>query len=206
MSTAASKLIAGASSALLASAPALASEWDIDPAHSQAQFSVRHMMVSTVRGQFDKVSGTVSLDDRDPGRSKVEVTIDASSIDTREPKRNEHLKSADFFDVAKYPTLSFRSTKVEKVGSQLRITGELTMHGVTRPVVLISDGLSEPQKNPWGQTVRGASATGKLSRKEFGLTWNKALESGGVVVGDEVQLQIDVELVAKAPAAPSAAK
>ena len=190
--------------ALASSTPALASDWEIDAAHSTAQFSVRHMMVSTVRGHFQKVSGIASLDDRDLTRSKVEVTIDAASIDTREAKRDEHLKSPDFFDVAKYPTIAFRSTKVEKAGAGYKVTGDLTIHGVTKPVVLTVDSVTAPQKNPWGKLVRGASATGKLNRKDFGLTWNKALESGGVLVGDEVNLQIDVELAAKtADAAPS---
>lgn len=191
-------LLITALAALASSAPALASDWEIDAAHSSAQFSVRHMMVSTVRGQFQKISGTVSLDDRDLTRSKVEVTIDAASIDTRDAKRDGHLKSPDFFDVAKYPTITFRSTKVEKAGDGYKLTGDLTLHGITRPIVLSVAGVTAPQKNPWGKLVRGASATGKLNRKDFGLTWNKALESGGVLVGEEVELQIDVELAAKA--------
>lgn len=195
-----------ASAALAASAPALASDWEIDPAHSTAQFSVRHMMVSTVRGQFQKVSGVASLDDKDLTRSKVEVTIDVASIDTRDAKRDGHLKSPDFFDVAKYPTITFRSTKVEKAGSGYKLTGDLTLHGITRPIVLMVDSVTAPLKNPWGKLVRGASATGKLNRKDFGLTWNHALESGGVLVGEEVGLQIDVELTAKAADAASASK
>jgi polyisoprenoid-binding protein YceI len=186
---------------VLASAgTALASDWEIDPTHSNAQFSVRHMMVSTVRGQFGKVTGTVNLDDKDLTHSKVQVTIDASSVDTREPKRDTHLKSPDFFDVAKYPNITFTSTKVEKgAKGKLKVTGDLTMHGVTKPVVLAVDTPSAAIKNPWGKNVRGTSATATINRKDWGLGWNKALEAGGVLVGDEVQIQIDAELTEKAP-------
>lgn len=196
-----------ASSLLAASsADALAGEWEIDPVHSAVQFSVRHMMVSTVRGRFEKVSGTVSLDEQDPTRSAIDITIDATSINTHESKRDAHLKSADFFDVATYPTITFKSTRIEKAGSgKLKATGNLTMRGVTKAVTLLVTGPTAAVKNPWGQRVRGASATGKLDRRQWGLTWNKALEVGGVLVGDTVNLQIDVELVAKAeaPAAPA---
>jgi polyisoprenoid-binding protein YceI len=184
---------------------ALAAEWDVDPVHTTAGFSVRHLAVSTVHGQFNKVSGKVDLDDKDITKSTVEVSIDVSSIDTHDAKRDGHLKSPDFFDAAKFPTMSFKSTKVEKAGKEkLKVTGELTLHGVTHPVVLTVEGPTPAIKNPWGVTVRGVSATGKLSRKDWGLTWNKALETGGVLVGDEITLQIDAELDAKAPA--SAAK
>ena len=171
-----------------------ASDWQIDPSHSTAQFSVRHMMVSNVRGEFGKLSGQVQLDDADLTKSSVEATIDATSINTREPMRDAHLKSPDFFDVAKYPTLTFKSTQVKKAGNKLAVTGELTMHGVTRPVTLDVQ-LTQEVKSPFGDTRRGASATGKINRKDFGLNWNKAIEAGGVLVGEEVTLTIDVELV-----------
>jgi len=155
-------------------------------------------MVSTVRGQFKAVRGTALLDERDLTRSQINVEIDSASIDTREEKRDAHLRSADFFDVAKYPKLSFRSTRIERAGDGFKLTGELTMHGVTHPVTLLVDSLSSPTKDPYGRLVRGVSATGKLNRKDWGLGWNLPLETGGVVVGEEVKLQIDAELVAKA--------
>jgi polyisoprenoid-binding protein YceI len=186
--------------ALATGGSALASEWKIDPSHSAAQFSVKHMMVSTVRGQFQKMTGTVNLDDQDATKSAVDITIDASSIDTREPKRDGHLKSPDFFDVAKFPTITFKSTKIEKTGAdKFKVTGDLTMHGQTHPVTLNVEGPGPATKSPWGAPVRGVTATGKLSRKDWGLTWNKALEAGGVLVGDEVTLQIDAELQPKSP-------
>jgi polyisoprenoid-binding protein YceI len=185
---------------------ARANEWQIDPAHTTAEFSVKHMMVSTVRGFFQKVSGTVDLDDKDPTRSKVDVTIDAASVDTREPKRDAHLRSPDFFDVAKFPNITFKSTKVEKAGGQLRVIGDLTMRGQTHPVTLLVEGPTPAMKAPWGAQSRGVSATGKLSRKEWGLNWNKAIEAGGVLVSDEVQLTIDAELIVRPPSPPAAQK
>jgi polyisoprenoid-binding protein YceI len=180
-----------------------ASEWELDSSHTTAQFTVRHMMVTNVRGQFQKVSGTVSLDDKDPTKSRIEVLIDASSIDTREPDRDAHLKSPDFFDVAKHPNITFKSTRVEKApAGGYKVTGDLTMRGVTKPAVLLVDALGPPAK-AFGKTVRGVSATGKINRKDWGLTWNKAIESGGVLVGEEVSLQIDAELVAKRPSTAS---
>ena len=177
-----------------------ASTWELDQPHSTIQFNVRHMMVNTVRGQFQKFTGTVNLDDQDMARSKVDVAIDIDSIDTREPKRDGHLKSPDFFDAAKYPQATFQSTKVEKAGTgRYNVTGNLTMHGVTRPVTLTVDATTAPVTT-WGKTFRGVSATGKISRKDWGLTWNKSLDNGGVLVGDEIQLQIDAELVEKTPA------
>ena len=185
---------------LLASGAVQASEWEIDSAHTTVQFSVRHMMVSTVRGTFGKVTGKVDLDDHDVSRSSIDVVIDVSSIDTHEAKRDGHLKSPDFFDVAKYPTMTFKSTKIAKGdGGRWLATGDLTIHGNTHPVTLTVEPLGAPQKSPWGTEVRGASASTKLSRKLWGLTWNMALETGGVLVGDEVSIQIDAELVQKAP-------
>ena len=182
----------------LLSVPALASEWQVDTAHTTAQFTVKHMMISKVRGQFQNVTGTVMLDDKDATKSHVDVAIDAATIDTREAKRDAHLKSADFFDVQKCPKLTFKSTKIEKQGAgKYAVTGELTMHCQTHPLTLTVEAPDTVQKSPWGTQVRGVSATGKLSRKEWGLSWNKALEAGGVVVSDEVELQIDAELVGK---------
>lgn len=185
-------------------AAAQAVEYQIDPVHSSAQFSVRHMMVSNVRGEFAKVTGTVVYDPKKPEASTVEATIDASTINTHEPKRDDHLKSPDFFDVAKFPALTFKSTKVQKAGKgKLRVTGDLTMHGVTRPVVLDVEGPTEEVKA--GQNVKaGASAATTISRKDFGMIWNKVLEAGGWVVGDEVRITLEIEMQRKAaPAASS---
>jgi polyisoprenoid-binding protein YceI len=187
--------------ATLAAAPAPA-DWSIDPAHAAAQFAVRHMMVSTVRGQFSGVKGTVHLDAADPTRDSVDATIDATTIDTREPKRDAHLKSPDFFDVAKFPTITFKSKKVEVIGKgHLKITGELTMHGVTREVpldVTLSEG---EYKDGYGNVRRGAAAKGQVNRKDYGLLWNKPLESGGVLVGDDVLIDLDIEMLQ--PVAPA---
>jgi polyisoprenoid-binding protein YceI len=170
--------------------------WTIDSAHSSAQFSVRHMMVSNVRGEFTSTKGTVRWDGRDLSTAVVEATIDAASIDTREPKRDAHLRSADFFDVEKFPTLTFKSTKVEPAGAgKLRMAGSLTMHGVTRQVVFDLDGPTPAIKDNRGNQRAGASATATISRKDFGLVWNSTLETGGVVVGDEVKITLDVELM-----------
>jgi polyisoprenoid-binding protein YceI len=189
-----------AAAALTLSAPAGAQTvWKIDTAHSAAQFSVRHMMVSNVRGQFNTTTGSVTWDGKDLSSAVVDVTIDATSIDTREPKRDAHLKSPDFFDVAKYPTLTFKSTKVEPSGQgRLRITGNLTIHGVTRSVVLEVTGPTPVIKDPYGMLRAGASATTTINRKDFGLLWNANLDAGGVVVGDEVSITIDLELTSKA--------
>jgi polyisoprenoid-binding protein YceI len=190
-----------AAAALAAPSLALAADYDIDPAHSAASFSVRHLMVSNVRGEFGKVTGSLTLDEKDVTKSSVVATIDATTLNTREPKRDEHLKSPDFFDVAQYPTLTFKSTKVEKAGKgQLKVTGDLTMHGVTKPVVLYVEGPGAEVKDPWGNTKRGFTATTKLNRKDFGLSWNKALETGGVAVGEEVAVTLDLELTRKAAA------
>ncbi|HEX3697914.1 MAG TPA: YceI family protein [Polyangia bacterium] len=197
-----------------AAAPARASVWEINSAHSTAAFSVRHMMVTNVSGQFGKITGTLDLDEKVPAKSTVEVTVDATTIDTHEPKRDAHLKSPDFFDVANHPTITFKSTKVEKAGKgKYKVTGDLNMHGVAKPVTLTVEGPTEAVKNPMGGTMtRGAHASGKLNRKDWNLNWNKALEAGGVLVGDEVTLNVDLELEAKqekpaeasmaAPAAP----
>jgi len=199
-------LSALATLALAAPGFAFATTYDIDSAHSSTQFSVKHMMVSNVRGEFGKTSGTLNLDDKNPANSSVEATIDVTSISTREPKRDEHLKSPDFFDVAKYPTITFKSTKVEAAGQgKYKVTGDLTMHGVTKPVVLDVDGPTAELKDAWGNPRRGVTATTKLNRKEFGLGWNKALEAGGLAVGEEVAITIDAELTRKPEAVPAAA-
>lgn len=188
---------------------AAASQWEIDSGHSTAEFGVKHMMVSTVKGRFGKVTGVVDLDDKDLTKSHVNVVIDATTIDTNEPKRDAHLKSPDFFDVAKYPTITFKSTKITKVGKEkYSVTGDLDMHGVTKPVVLEVEGPSPVVKNIMGKSGRGATATGKLNRKDWGLTWNKPLAAvGGVAVSDEVKLEVNVELAEKAgaEATPAAA-
>lgn len=172
-----------------------ASTWNIDPDHSSTGFKVRHLMVSNVKGVFGKVQGVVNVDDQDLTKSNVSVTIDTASIDTGVAKRDTHLRSPDFLDVAKYPTMTFVSTKVAKGGKGLKVTGNLTLHGVTRPVVLDVEGPSQESKDPKGNIRRGASASTKIDRKDFGLTWNKALETGGVVVSDEVAIEIEVEMI-----------
>ena len=182
--------------ALLLTAPlaAPAATWDLDPAHTSVQFSVRHLMVSNVRGEFAKTSVTVDGDENDPTHAKIQATIDAASINTRIEKRDNHLKSPDFLDVAKYPTITFVSNKIEPAESgHFKVTGDLTLHGVTKPVVLDVEGPTPSMKDPWGKTRAGAQATTKINRKDFGLTWNQTLDAGGVAVGDELAITIDVE-------------
>ena len=187
-------------------ANASATTWELDPAHSGVEFSVRHMMVSTVKGRFEKVKGTVELDDKDVTKSNVEVTIDLSSVNTNEPKRDGHLKSPDFFDVVKFPTATFKSTKVQKAGkNKLKVTGDLRLHGVTKTVVLEVEGPTDAFKTPFGTTVRGVHATAKIDRKDFEIGWNKVLDNGGVLVGNEVSLELNTELTEKAAAVPAAA-
>jgi len=181
-------------------APARAATWDIDTSHANAGFKVRHLMVSHVRGHLGPVTGTIVIDEQDLARSRVDVTIDARGIDSREPKRDEHLRSADFLDVANHPTVAFRSTRVEApsgAGGDLRVTGDLTIRGVTRPVTLEVDGLPPAIKDPWGNSRRGVSARARINRSDWGLKWNLAIEAGGVVVGDEVAIEIDAEIVAR---------
>jgi len=179
--------------------------WELDPAHSAASFSVRHLMVSQVRGHFENMTGTVELDEKNPAESTIEISIDAASINTRNDKRDEHLRSADFFDAAKHPKITFKSTRIARAGKgKFKVTGDLSMRGTTKAVTLVVTGPTKPTKSPFGQTVRGVTATGTLDRKDWGLTWNKGLEAGGVLVGDEVELQIDAELVAKASTTASA--
>jgi polyisoprenoid-binding protein YceI len=177
---------------------ASASTWVIDPDHSNVGFKVRHLMVSNVRGSFDRHNGVIELDDKDITKSKVQVTIDTASINTTVQKRDDHLRSADFFDVAKYPTMTFVSRNIAAAGTNgLKVTGDLTLHGITREVVLDVEGLSGESKDPWGNVRRGATATTRIDRKDFGLVWNKALETGGVVVGDEVLITLEIEMIKK---------
>jgi polyisoprenoid-binding protein YceI len=184
--------------ALSLPAAAATSTWQIDPNHSAAQFAVRHLAISTVRGAFTKVSGTIQLDDKDVSKSSVDVTIDAASVDTRVADRDKDLRGDRFFDVEKYPTLTFRSTKVEQVeAGKLKVTGDLTIHGVTKQVVLDVEGPTAPMKDPWGNQRAAANATTKINRQDFGVKWNAKMDSGGLVVGDDVAITIDVELVQK---------
>lgn len=183
--------------ALLVMLPVLAhaDTWQIDPAHTNVEFTVRHMMISNVKGQFQKTAGTITANGNDAASAKIDATIDASSVDTRVERRDMHLKSPDFLDVAKYPTITFKSTKVEADGpNKWKVTGDLTLHGVTKPVVLDVESSGAPV-SMGGKTHAGASATTKIKRSDFGLTWNKALEAGGVMVGDEVAISIDVEAI-----------
>ncbi|MGZ3407117.1 MAG: YceI family protein [Polyangia bacterium] len=167
--------------------------WSFDPSHSNIGFSVRHLMISKVRGQFNQWTGTFEYDESDPTRSKLEVHIDAASIDTREEKRDAHLRSPDFFDVEKYPELVFVSTSVERDGGDdFVVHGDLTIHGVTQPVQLKVEGLGRT-RDPWGGERAGFSAATTISRKDFGLHWNVALEAGGVVVGDKIEIGIEIE-------------
>ncbi len=183
---------------LVAPAFGATSVWEIDPVHTNSQFAVRHLMVSTVRGEFGKTTGTFTLDDQDTTKSTVEATIDASSINTRVEKRDAHLKSSDFFDVEKYPTLTFKSKKFETVGEgKFKVTGDLTLHGVTKEVVLNVEGTTTPFKDPMGKMRIGGMATTRINRKDFGLAYNKVLETGGMLVGDDVDITIDVELTQK---------
>jgi polyisoprenoid-binding protein YceI len=175
---------------------ASASTWNIDPDHSSAGFKVRHMMVSNVKGEFAKFKGSVVLDDRDITKSKVEVTFDTASVNTGVVKRDDHLKGAEFFDVAKYPTMTFVSRSVKKTGNgKLLITGDLNLHGVTKEVVLDVEGPSAEVKDPRGNVRLGASATAKINRKDFGLAYSKVIETGGMVVGDEVSITLEVEMI-----------
>jgi polyisoprenoid-binding protein YceI len=191
------RLLALATAAVALSAPALAlaqSTWAIDPVHSHATFTVRHLVISNVRGEFGKTTGVVVLDEKDVTKSTVEATVDTGTIDTRVAKRDAHLKSPDFFDAAKYPTMTFKSTKVEKAGEgKLKVTGNLTIKDVTKPVVLDVTGPTA-EVNAYGDTRRGISATTKINRRDFGLNWSQVVEAGPVV-GDEVTIEIEAELL-----------
>jgi polyisoprenoid-binding protein YceI len=172
----------------------MATTYQIDPAHSSAHFSVRHMMITNVRGTFSGVTGTVVYDPANLGASSIDATIDATTINTQDEKRDGHLKSPDFLDTAKYPTITFKSKSIAQAGGDVKITGDLTIHGTTKEAVLTAEPLAPEAKDPWGGTRTGTSATTKISREEFGLVWNAALETGGVMVGDDVKLTLDIQL------------
>lgn len=185
---------------LLAALPTLAAAatWQIDPAHANVEFKVRHLMVAWVKGAFPEVAGSVDFDEAAPSEAKVHVTIGTASIDTNNAKRDEHLRSPDFFDVANFPQMTFVSKRVTASGGTVsQVVGDLTLRGVTREVTLTVDELTPAIKDPWGNQRRGATASAAINRKDFGLTWNKAIEAGGVAVGDEVKIALDVELILK---------
>jgi len=187
---------AGLAAVLSLPAAAATSTWNIDPAHSSAQFSVRHLAISTVRGTFSKISGSVQLDESDITKSTVNVTIDVTTVDTHEPNRDADLRTDKFFDVAKYPTMTFKSTKVEQVApGKLKVTGDFTLHGITKQVVLDVEGPTPPVKDPWGNQRAAVSATTKVNRQDYGVKWNASMDNGGVVVGDDVSITLDVEMV-----------
>ncbi len=172
------------------------STWSIDPAHATAEFKVKHMMIANVKGHFSKITGVLSHAEGDPTKSSVEATIEAGSIETREPQRDAHLKSEDFLHVEKFPTLSFKSSNIKVVGDgELKVEGDLTIRGVTRKVTFAVEGPTPPTKDPWGNTRMAISATTKINRKDFGLVWNAALETGGILVGEDVTITLDVEFV-----------
>ena len=180
----------------LATPQLLTTTWNIDPAHSVAEFKVKHMMIANVKGQFSKVSGLLTLDDSELTKSHVDAVIEAASIETRDAQRDAHLKSEDFLHVEKFPTLTFKSTRLSVVrDGELAVEGDLSIRGVTRKVVFSVDGPTPQTKDPWGNTRVAVSATTKINRKDYGLTWNAALEAGGILVGDEVTLTLEVEFV-----------
>jgi polyisoprenoid-binding protein YceI len=188
-------ITAGLAAVLSLPAPAATSTWQIDPAHSAAQFSIRHLAISTVRGEFGNIKGTINLDDKDISKSSVDVTIDVSTVDTRQPDRDKDLKSEKFFDVTQYPTMAFKSKKVERDGTgKLKVTGDLTIHGVTKEVVLSVDGPTAAIKDPWGNQRCAVNAATKINRQDFGVKWNKTLDNGGMMLGDDVAINIDVEM------------
>jgi polyisoprenoid-binding protein YceI len=170
--------------------------WNIDPAHSAAEFKVKHMMISNVKGKFTGLAGVLSLNEEDVTKSEIEASIPVITISTGDEQRDGHLKSADFFDAEKFPVMTFKSAKVSPAsGGEFTVTGDLTAHGVTRSVIFDVEGLTQPAKDPWGNLRIGFSATAKINRKDFGLTWNSALETGGVLVGEEIALTLDVEFI-----------
>jgi polyisoprenoid-binding protein YceI len=182
--------------AIVCSANGQSTSWRIDPLHSLAQFSVRHMMISTVRGQFGGVKGTIVYDPKNPTAATVEATIDCATINTGEPKRDNDLKGEEFFDVKKYPVMKFKSKKVEVAGAgRLKVTGDLTINAITRQVVLDLEGPTAPIKDTQNREKIGASATTKVSRKEFGILYNPIMETGGVAVSDEVSIVLDIEMI-----------
>jgi len=170
--------------------------WNLDPIHSVAEFKVKHMMISNVKGQFATITGVLTLDETDHTNSHIEASIDAASVNTRDAQRDTHLKSEDFFHVGKFPTLSFKSTRITRTGNgELAVAGDLTIRGITRNVVFTVEGPTAPARDPWGNTRLGLSATTKINRKDFGLTWNAVLEAGSILVGDDVTITLDVQFV-----------
>jgi polyisoprenoid-binding protein YceI len=178
------------------SAPGTVSTWKLDPAHSVAEFKVKHMMISNVKGSFTSLSGALRLDETDRTHSTIEAVIPAATLNTGDDQRDSHLKSADFFDADKFPTLTFKSTNIDSTGgANYAVTGDLTLHGVTRPVTFAVEDLSEPSKDPWGNQRIGLSASAKINRKDFGLTWNSPLETGGLLVGEDVAIGLDIQFI-----------
>jgi polyisoprenoid-binding protein YceI len=178
------------------STPAATTTWKLDPAHSHAEFKVKHMMISNVKGSFSGLTGDLTEHTTDASLSFIEASIDVSTVNTNDAQRDGHLKSADFFEVEKYPTMSFKSTQVKPDGDGgYKVTGEFTLHGVTKQVTFSVDGPSAPGKDPWGNTRIGLSATTKINRKDFGLNWNAALEAGGILVGEDVHITVEAEFI-----------
>jgi polyisoprenoid-binding protein YceI len=170
--------------------------WNIDPVHSVAEFKAKHMMISYVKGQFTRIQGALELNEADLLKTWVAASVEAASINTRDDQRDAHLKSTDFFDVEKFPTLSFKFTRITRLADgELGVAGDLTIHGVTRSVVFSVEGPSTAVNDPWGNTRIGLSATTRIDRKDFGLTWNSALETGGILVGDDITITLDVQFV-----------
>ena len=176
--------------------PAAVTTWNIDPAHSAAEFKVKHMMISNVKGRFSGLSGTLTLHEPEHTLTRVEASIDVATVNTGDVQRDGHLKSGDFFDVEKFPTMTFASTRVQPKGDgEFDVTGDLTLHGLSRTVTFAVSDLSAPGKDPWGKTRIGLTATTKINRKDFGLSWNAALEAGGFLVGDEITISLDVQFL-----------
>lgn len=190
-----SAIFAGVLTLVTAAASAQVSKWQIDPAHSEADFTIKHMGISNVHGRFGSVNGTLALDEKDIARSNVNATIDVTSVDTGVAQRDQHLKSPDFFDVAKFPQMTFVSKGLSNVNGQLQLNGDLTIHGVTKPVALALEGPSKEQLDPYGKIRRAFSGTTTIHRQDFGLTWNGNLKSGDSVVGDDVKVELDIELI-----------
>lgn len=179
-----------------AAAPGTVTTWSIDAAHSTAEFKVKHMMISNVKGKFTGLSGVLKLDETDYTHSTVEASIPVSSLSTGDDQRDGHLKSPDFFDAETFPTITFKSANIDSVGGgDYEVTGDLTIHGVTKTVVLKIEDVSQPSKDPWGNHRVGLTGSTKINRKDFGLTWNSALETGGVLVGEDVSISLDVEFI-----------
>jgi polyisoprenoid-binding protein YceI len=197
------RIVVAVLAALTWLAPALgrADTYELDAAHTSVQFSIRHMMISNVRGEFTKLSGKAVGDVEHPTAATVEATIEAASVDTRNEKRDEHLRGPDFLDAAKFPTIAFKSTKVEKDGAGWKLSGDLTLHGVTKPVVLAVTNVTPPMKDPWGNTRIGGQATTTINRQDYGIVFNKTLDGGGMLVGNEIAITIDVEVMKKGDAA-----